>query len=233
MQNICNRESYALSPREELSSIIGLNRVESNKKPIMITDLPDLILKKTPDECSGHQLDATVLKTLLPLEQQNRYYSLLIRAEGAESAFSAVVKNDRSDTLRISLINMTIYECYLFALGLPANFPTEQILVLGCERHTYIPDEQISALERYSYELVVPAATDRDDYRQRIVHDLDAHFQLEVRAEMLQIVKGSRDISHRDHDEVEIIWDEQLMMIMKSKKGARVGKAYPLMAQNN
>lgn len=227
------RESYALSPEEEMCLYVGQNRVVNAKNQHMITDLPDLIQKKTPDGLSGIQLNSAGLQSLFPFEHTNRYYSLLIRAEGEGSAYSAVVINDRADTLRISLINMTIYECYLFALGLPADFPTERILVLGCERDTYIPDGYITVPELYSYELVVPSRTEREEYRQRIVNELDAFFQLEVRAEMLQVVKGSRAITHADHEEVEIVWDEQLMMIMKSQKGAKVGKTYPMLAENN
>ncbi|MEN5055734.1 hypothetical protein [Sphingobacterium kitahiroshimense] len=227
------RESYALSPEEEMCLYVGQNRVVDFKNQHMITDLPDLILKKVPDESCDIPLNATGLQSLLPLEQTNRYYSLLIRAEGEESAYSAVIKNDRSDTLRISLVNMAIYECYLFALGLPLNFPPERILVLGCERNTYLPDEHIMVPELYSYELVVPASTEREEYRQRILNDLDAHFKLEVRAEMLQVVKGSRALEHEDHEDVEIIWDEQLMMIMKTKIGAKIGKTYPIVAMNN
>ncbi|UZJ65618.1 hypothetical protein OKW96_05380 [Sphingobacterium sp. KU25419] len=96
-----------------------------------------------------------------------------------------------------------------------------------------IPDATGAAADLYSYELTVPANTEREEYRQRILNELNAHFELEVRTEMLHIVKGSRPISHLEHEEVEILWDQQLTMIMKTKIGAKVGKTYPMLAENN
>ncbi|AIM35484.1 hypothetical protein KO02_01520 [Sphingobacterium sp. ML3W] len=207
--------------------------VSSSNSKHMISTLQERSLKEIELEQAHTRLGPALLRNQLPLGQEGSYYSLLIRAVGEGSAFTAVVKNDRADTLRISLVNMTVYACYLYAVGLPADFPVDRILVLGGSRAAYIPDKGSDVPDLYSYELVVPATTDREEYQQRILNDLDAHFQLEVRSEMLHIVKGSRAVAHLDHEDVEIIWGEQLMMIMKSKKGAKVDKSYPLLAENN
>ncbi|WP_400262953.1 hypothetical protein ACFX5U_07720 [Sphingobacterium sp. SG20118] len=103
---------------------------------------------------------------------------------------------------------MAIYECYLFALGLPANFPTEQIIVYGYERAKYIPCKICPDSENhlYDYELTVPANTEREEYRQRMLNDLNEHFQLDVRVEKLSIVKDSRQIMTKKGESVELIW---------------------------
>ncbi|MEN5435451.1 hypothetical protein ABE545_17580 [Sphingobacterium faecium] len=53
-----------------------------------------------------------------------------------------VVRNETIDVLRISLINMKIYEIHLSAKALPADFPISQILVLGEDSERFIPNEE-------------------------------------------------------------------------------------------
>ncbi|AIM37240.1 hypothetical protein KO02_11475 [Sphingobacterium sp. ML3W] len=219
MQKTCNRESYALSPREELSSVLLKTRVSIIKKPVMITDLPIRSLKRpVPVPYEGRH--AYALKCLIKVRPKERYYSFLNPSKEQVRSYSAVVRDERSDVLRISLAHMAIYECYLFALGLPANFPTEQIIVYGYERAKYIPCKICPSSEKhlYDYELSVPANTEREEYRQRMLNDLNEHFQLDVRVEKLSIVKDSRQIMTKRGESVELIWQEQPTMIMKTKQ---------------
>ncbi|MDH5828720.1 hypothetical protein [Sphingobacterium faecium] len=222
MQKTCNRESYALSGRDEMSSLLSENRVSIIKKPIMITDLPVRNFR-TPAIDTLKRLysgDATCILNKRPKE---RYYSYLAPSKEAVSSYSAVVRDDGNDVLRISLVHMAIYECYLFALGLPLRFPIEQIIVHGDDKADYIPARTTGSrscspeIQRYDYELTVPADTEREEYRQRILNDLNDEFQLEVRVEKLSIVTDSRQILTKDGASVELIWQEQPMMIMKSK----------------
>ncbi|WP_400263128.1 hypothetical protein ACFX5U_08690 [Sphingobacterium sp. SG20118] len=220
MQKSCTGESYALSPREELSSIMLNKCVSIIKKPIMITDLPMRLLKRpVPVPYEGRHAHA--LKSLVNVRPKERYYSFLNPSKEQVSSYSAVVRDDRSDVLRITLTHMAIYECYLFALGLPANFPTEQIIVYGYERTKYIPCKICPQSEKhlYDYELSVPANTEREEYRQRMLNDLNEHFQLDVRVEKLSIVKDSRQIITKRGESVELIWQEQPTMIMRTKRG--------------
>ncbi|MEN5231516.1 hypothetical protein [Sphingobacterium faecium] len=150
-----------------------------------------------------------------------RYYSLMIRLLEPSESFSMVVRNDIIDVLRISLINMTVHEIYLFALGLPANFPINQILVLGEHKEQFIPIEKGEGVSTYCYELAVPARTEREEYRQRILNDLNKHFGIEVTLERLTIVKDSRKVLSIAGESLELIWEEQLMMIMKAKEVVR------------
>ena len=164
---------------------------------------------------------AHALKSLVKGRPKERYYSFLNPSKEQVSSYSAVVRDDRQDVLRISLAHMAIYECYLFALGLPTNFPTEQIIVYGYERDKYIPCKICPDSEKhlYDYELTVPANTEREEYRQCILNDLNEHFQLDVRVEKLSIVKDSRQIMTKRGESVELIWQEQPTMIMKTKRG--------------
>lgn len=129
-----------------------------------------------------------------------------------------VVRNESTDVLRISLISMEVYEIYLFALGLPADFPTDRILVLGEGREKWLPHDKLVKMPCYCYELAVPANTEREEYRQRILNDMNKHFQLDVRVEKLAVVQGSRPVLTNDDKSVELIWEKQLMMIIKSNK---------------
>lgn len=158
------------------------------------------------------------MKYVMKERPAQRYYSLMIRLLEPSDSFSMVVRNDNTDVLRISLINMTVIEIYLFALGLPANFPTNQILVLGEHKEQFIPIEKGDSISSYCYELAVPARTEREEYRQRILNDLNKHFGIEVSLERLTIVKDSRKVLSIAGESLELIWEEQLMMIIKAKR---------------
>nr|WP_315401998.1 hypothetical protein [uncultured Sphingobacterium sp.] len=211
-----NRESYALSPEEEMFSYRSKKRVPILKKPIMITLLPERLFKKFDPKFR----DMTTMSALNYIKKERpeqRYYSLLIRLLEPSDSFSLVVRNDAIDVLRISLINMKIYEIYLFALALPADFPLSQILVLGADRERFMPSEEKRNTPGYCYELTVPAKTELEEYRQRILNDLNNHFNLDVRIEKLTIVKDSRKVVMMNRESVELIWEDQLTMIIKSK----------------
>ncbi|MCW2259602.1 MULTISPECIES: hypothetical protein [Sphingobacterium] len=217
MQKTCNRESYALSPGKELSSFLNEKRVPIIKKPIMITDLPECLFKRFDTEFR-HITTLSALRYVKSERPSQRYYSLLIHLSEPSDSFSLVVRNEAIDVLRISLINMKIYEIYLFALTLPADFPVNQILVLGEDRERFIPNEEKGNIPGYCYELTVPAKTEREEYQQRILNDLNKHFKLDVRIEKLAVVKDSRKVTKMTGESVELIWAEQLTMIMKAKR---------------
>lgn len=217
MQNTCYRDSYALTLREEMSSYLRANRVPVIKKRTMITLLPERFFKNASLPIS-ESCAQSAMQYVMKERPAQRYYSLMIRLLEPSDSFSMVVRNDNTDVLRISLINMTVYEIYLFALGLPANFPTNQILVLGEHKERFISTEKGENLSSYCYELAVPARTEREEYRQRILNDLNKHFGIEVNLERLTIVKDSRKVLSIAGESVELIWEEQLMMIIKAKR---------------
>jgi len=217
MQNSCYWESYALTLREEMSSYLRANRVPVIKKRTMITLLPERFFKNVSLPISESSAQSA-MKYVMQERPAQRYYSLMIRLLEPSDSFSMVVRNDNTDVLRISLINMTVIEIYLFALGLPANFPTNQILVLGEHKERFIPIEKRESVSSYCYELAVPARTEREEYRQRILNDLNKHFGIEVTLERLTIVKDSRKVLSITGESVELIWEEQLMMIIKAKR---------------
>jgi hypothetical protein len=217
MQNTCYWDSYALTLREEMSSYLRENRVPVIKKRNMITLLPERFFKNMSLPISESSAQSA-MKYVMKERPEQRYYSLMIRLLEPSDSFSMVVRNDNTDVLRISLINMTVYEIYLFALGLPANFPINQILVLGEHKERFIPTEKGESISSYCYELAVPARTEREEYRQRILNDLNKHFGIEVTLERLTIVKDSRKVLSIAGESVELIWEEQLMMIIKAKR---------------
>jgi len=216
MQKTCNGDSYALSREEELSSYLSENPVDVIKKRTMITLLPERFFKK-PESSSTRSSKQSAMKYLMQERPPQRYYSLMIRLLEPSDSFSSVVRNDSTDVLRISLINMAIYEIYLFSLGLPANFPTDQILILGEHNEQFLPKYKGEPISTYCYELTVPARTEREEYRQRILNDLNEHFGIDVRVEKLTIVKDSRKVLTIRGESVELLWEEQLMMIIKAK----------------
>ncbi|MCW2262098.1 MULTISPECIES: hypothetical protein [Sphingobacterium] len=231
-------ESYALSPEEEMFSYQSKKRVPILKKPVMISLLPEgafkkrvVVLKKEP-VCNR-------LKDRADERPKDRYYSYVIASNKENDSYSAVVRDERKDVLRISLVNMAIYECYLFALGLPLSFPTEHIIVHGEDKSKLVPPRtnnyrQVSASnDFYDYELTVPADTEREQYSQRIMNDLNEHFQLEVHIENLSVVKDSMSFMTDKGESIELIWEKQPTMIMKTKMGAKVGKTYPMLVENN
>ncbi|MEN5378767.1 hypothetical protein [Sphingobacterium kitahiroshimense] len=217
MQNTCYWDSYALTLREEMYSYLRENRVPVIKKRTMITLLPERFFKNVSLPIS-ESFAQSAMKYVKQERPEQRYYSLMIRLLEPSDSFSMVVRNDNTDVLRISLINMTVYEIYLFALGLPANFPTNQILVLGEHKEQFIPIEKGDSISSYCYELAVPARTEREEYRQRILNDLNKHFGIEVTLERLTIVKDSRKVLSIAGESFELIWEEQLMMIIKAKR---------------
>ena len=190
----------------------------------MITLLPNRIWKK-PLSVSPTVGAPMMPRALVKRRPKERYYSILTQSKQAGRSCSSVVRDDSTDVLRISLANMAIYECYLFALGLPSSFPTEQIIVYGHNRDKYIPckvchersPREIKNL--YCYELALPANTEREEYRQRILNDLNEQFALDVKVEKLSIVKDSRKVFTMDGESIELIWEEQLMLIMRTKRG--------------
>ncbi|MNW13234.1 hypothetical protein D3C71_2111310 [compost metagenome] len=50
------------------------------------------------------------------------------------------------------------------------------------------------------------------------MNDLNKHFGIEVSLERLTIVKDSRKVLSIAGETVELIWEEQLMMIIKAKR---------------
>jgi len=217
MQNTCYWDSYALTLREEMSSYLRKKRVPVIRKRTMITLLPERFFKNVSLPIS-ESCAQSAMKYVKEERPAQRYYSLMIRLLEPSDSFSMVVRNDNTDVLRISLINMTVIEIYLFALGLPANFPINQILVLGEHKERFIPIEKGERISSYCYELAVPARTEREEYRQRILNDLNKHFGIEVTLERLTIVKDSRKVLSIAGESVELIWEEQLMMIIKAKR---------------
>ena len=217
MQKTCYWDSYALTLREEMSSYLREKCVPVIKKRTMITLLPERFFKNVSLPISESSAQSA-MKYVMKERPAQRYYSLMIRLLEPSDSFSMVVRNDNTDVLRISLINMTVYEIYLFALGLPANFPVNQILVLGEHKEQFIPIDNGESISSYCYELAVPARTEREEYRQRILNDLNKHFGIEVTLERLTIVKDSRKVLSIAGESVELIWEEQLMMIIKAKR---------------
>nr|WP_315396803.1 hypothetical protein [uncultured Sphingobacterium sp.] len=217
MQKSCTGESCALSQEKEMFSYLSKKKVPVIKKSIMITDLPECLFKRFDPEFM-HIATLSALRYVKGERPSQRYYSLLIHLSEPSDSFSLVVRSDAHDVLRISLINMKIYEIYLFALALPADFPISQILVLGEDRERFIPNDDKGNVPGYCYELTVPAKTEREEYQQRILNDLNRHFKLDVRIEKLAVVKDSRKVVKMNCESVELIWAEQLTMIMKAKR---------------
>lgn len=184
----------------------------------MTTFLPQKILKNSKRKRSKVRLPY-VPKAILEKRSKEPYYSLLVPSEKDTSPFITIVRDARNDVLRITMINMAIYECYLFALGLPANFPKEQIIVHGYDRVRYIPCRSCQYCEKllFDYELTVPTDTGIEVYQQQILDDLSVHFQLDVKVVNLPVVKDSRRVVTMNGESVELIWGEQPTMIMKVK----------------
>jgi hypothetical protein len=147
----------------------------------------------------------------------DRYYSILVPAVEKTDPYITIVSDTRKDVLRITMVCVSIYEGYLFALGLPSNFPKEQIIVFGQDRAKYIPCRSCDYGEKliYHYELTIPADTAIEEYQQRICNDLNDHFQLDVKVEQLSIVTDSRPITTENGESVELIWEDQTTMIMR------------------
>ncbi|MFD2905384.1 hypothetical protein [Sphingobacterium anhuiense] len=56
-----------------------------------------------------------------------------------------------------------------------------------------------------------------EEYRQRILNDLSKYFGIEENFERLTIVKGGRKVLSIAGESLELLWEEQLMMIIKAK----------------
>ena len=214
MQNTCNWDSYALTLREEMSSYLSEKPVDVIKKPTMITLLPERFFKPL-ESSSIESCKQSAMKYVMEERPPQRYYSLMIRLFEPSDSFSSVFRNNSTDVLRISLINMAIYEIYLFALGLPEHFPTDQILIIGEHSEQFLPKYKGDPISTYCYELTVPAQTEREKYRQRILNDLNKHFGIDVRVEKLTIVKDSRKVLTIAGESLELLWEERLMMIIR------------------
>jgi hypothetical protein len=214
MQNTCKWDSYALTLREEMSSYLSEKPVDVIKKPTMITLLPERFFKKL-ESSSIESSKQSAMKYLMEERPPQRYYSLMIRLLEPSDSFSSVFRNNSTDVLRISLINMAIYEIYLFALGLPAHFPTDQILIIGEHSDQFLPKYKGDTISTYCYELTVPAQTALEEYQQRILNDLNKNFKIDVRVEKLTIVKDSRKVLTIAGESLELLWEERLMMIIR------------------
>ncbi|MFD2902519.1 hypothetical protein [Sphingobacterium anhuiense] len=218
MQKTCVGDSYALSREEEMFSYLSETRVDVIKKPIMITLLPTRTLKNAR-QMRTKGSPPYLPQAILEKRAKESYYSILVPSEKDISPFITVVQNVRNDVLRITMVNMAIYECYLFALGLPANFPSEQIIIHGDDRVRYIPCRSCQYCEKllFDYELTVPSGISIEAYQQQILNDLNEHFQLDVKVENLSVVKDSRRVFTTAGELVELIWEELPMLIIKAK----------------
>ena len=190
----------------------------------MTTLLPEPFFKNIWSDLPYGHPAPPIRKSILKSSPAEHYHSSVTHSKTGTHSFTAVVRDEHNAMLRISLVHMAVYELYLFALGLPADFPTEQIIAYG-RGMQYTPCKVCtnSAHEcenhKYSYELAVPVQTDKDIYRQRILKDLNEYFGLNVKVEKLSIVKGSRNVLTIAGECVELLWEEKPMMIMRTKVG--------------
>jgi hypothetical protein len=67
------------------------------------------------------------LKSILKVKPTSRYYAEFTPPLEDLDSYSCVVRDEKADLLRISLVNMAIYEFYLFAYGLSATFPASRL----------------------------------------------------------------------------------------------------------
>lgn len=164
-------------------------------------------------------------KIVVKERPKERYYSLLVGSEDHGNACTSVMRDMNKDVLRISLFNMAIYECYLFAFGLPYNFPKEQILTYKGIRSKYGPRKRCpehllgTKNSLYCYELTMPADTTQEKYRQQILNDLNMHFNLEAKVEKLVVLKSGHEDMTVGKDSLDLLWQDQLMMVLKIKSG--------------
>lgn len=162
------------------------------------------------------------LKSILKAKPSERYYAKFAPPLEELDSYSCVVRDEKTDLLRISLVNMAIYEFYLFAYGLSATFPVSRIFVYNDDRCHYLHSQECgdAVLWRekymYCYEITLPAATEREEYQQRILNDLDNMFQLEVKIEKEQVVS---DIYFNETIgcPAATSWHEQTVMTIKPR----------------
>lgn len=162
------------------------------------------------------------LKSILKVKPQEQYYAQFTPPLVGLDSYSSVVRDEKTAILRISLVNMAIYEFYLFAFDLAATFPVSRIFVYNDDRchylHTQDCGDSVQWREKYlyCYEITLPAVTEREEYQQRILNDLNHRFQLEVKIEKEQVVS---DICFNDKlgYPVATSWHEQIVMTIKPK----------------
>jgi hypothetical protein len=162
------------------------------------------------------------LKSILKIKPKERYYSQFTPLLADLDSYSCVVRDEQADVLRISLVNMAIYEFYLFAFGLSGTFPVSRIFVYNCDRCNYVHDHDCGDHEiwkenhLYCYELTLPAATEREEYQQKILNDLHNKFHLEVRIEKEQVVS---DVYFNEimGCPAATSWHEQTVMTIKPR----------------
>ncbi|MEN5234353.1 hypothetical protein [Sphingobacterium faecium] len=219
MQKTCVRESYVLSPGRVLSSFLSENRVPITKERIMTTTIPRQKSKK-PTSVRSRGRVPHVPVSIVAQRPEELYYSILVPAVEKTDPYITIVSDARKDVLRITMVCVSIYEAYLFALGLPSNFPKEQIIVFGQDRVRYIPCRSCEYGEKliYHYELTLPADTAIEEYQQRIFNDLNDHFQLDVKVEQLSIVTDSRPVTTENGESVELFWEDQTTVIMRKNR---------------
>ncbi|WP_156169852.1 hypothetical protein [Sphingobacterium sp. IITKGP-BTPF85] len=161
-----------------------------------------------------------VANAIIGNRPKEHYYSIIVPAENDTSPYVSVTVNVRKNVLRINLVSMAIYECYLFALGLPSNFPKEQVIIQGLDRPKCIPCRSCYYGGKFIYdcEFTVPINSTVEQYQQYIFDNLNEYFQLDVRIEKLSVVQGSRPIMTMESESVELIWHEQQTVIIKFRK---------------
>lgn len=162
------------------------------------------------------------LKSILKVKPQEQYYAQFMSLLVGLDSYSTVVRDEKTTILCISLVNMAIYEFYLFAFDLAATFPVSRIFVYNDDRCHYMHaqdcGDSVQWREKYlyCYEITLPAVTEREEYQQRIFNDLNHMFQLEVKIEKEQVVS---DVYYNEKlgCPVATSWHEQTVMTIKSK----------------
>lgn len=164
------------------------------------------------------------LKSILKTKPKERYYARFTLLMEEFDSYSCVVRDENADILRISLVNMAIYEFYLFAYGLSASFSASRIYVYNGDRCHYVHSIECGDVELwkethlYCYEITLPAATEREEYQQRILNDLEEMFKLDVHLEKEQVVS---DIYFNEQLGClePTSWHEQTVMTIRPRSG--------------
>lgn len=163
------------------------------------------------------------LKSILKIKPLDRYYAKFTPAMEELDSYSCVVRDEKADILRISLVNMAIYEFYLFAYGLSASFPVSRIFVYDDDRCHYLHGQECGDIELwkeknwYCYELTLPAGTEREEYQQRMLNDLYEMFRLEVKIEKEHVVSDIY-FNEKMGCPAATSWHEQTVMTIKPKR---------------
>lgn len=163
-----------------------------------------------------------LLKSILKVKPPEQYYAKFTSPLEELDSYSCVVRDEKADILRISLVNMAIYEFYLFAYGLSSTFPVSRIYVYNDDRCHYLHSHDCGdALQwkknyMYCYEVTLPIATEREEYQQRILNDLDMMFHLEVKIEK-DLVVSDIYFNEKLGCSAATSWHEQTVMTIKPK----------------